>query len=166
MKNNSKNNNLETAVFGAGCFWGVEARFSKVKGVAKTTVGYAGGTKEKPTYEDVLTKKTGHAEVVKVEFDPNAVSFEVLLTAFFEFHDPTTLDRQGPDVGSNYRSIILYTSEAQKQAAEKFIAKLEKEKIFTSPIVTEIKPLDAFWPAEEYHQQYFDKNSGKSACRI
>jgi peptide-methionine (S)-S-oxide reductase len=166
MKNNSKKTKLATAVFGAGCFWGVESRFLKVKGVAKTTVGYAGGTKENPTYEDVLTKKTGHAETVKIEYDPKIVSYDDLLAIFFKFHDPTTLDRQGPDVGSNYRSLILFASEEQRQAAEKFIAKLEKEKMFASPIVTEIRPLEKFWPAEEYHQKYFEKNQDKSHCRI
>jgi len=166
MKNNSKNQNLETAVFGAGCFWGVEARFAKVKGVVKTTVGYAGGTKENPTYEDVLTKKTGHAETVKIEYDPKIVSYDDLLAVFFKLHDPTTPNRQGPDVGSNYRSLILSVGEEQKQAAEKFIAKLEKEKMFASPIVTEIQPLEKFWPAEEYHQKYFEKHSGESSCYI
>ena len=159
-------NNIETAVFGAGCFWGVEARFAKVKGVISTEVGYAGGEKESPTYEDVLTKKTGHAEVVKIEFDPEIVSYEELLSILFKFHDPTILDRQGPDIGSNYRSLILYTSDAQKKAAEKYIEKLERDHTFASPIVTEIKPLEKFWPAEVYHQKYFVKNSGKSACRI
>jgi len=165
MKNNSEKK-FETAIFGAGCFWGVEARFLKVKGVAETTVGYAGGTKENPTYEEVLTKKTGHAEAVKIEYDPKIVSYDDLLAVFFKLHDPTTQDRQGPDIGSNYRSLVLYTSEAQKQAAEKYVKKLESDKNFANPIVTEIKPFDVFWPAEEYHQKYFEKNSGKSSCHI
>ena len=166
MKNNFKNEKLETAVFGAGCFWGVEARFAKVEGVMETTVGYAGGEKENPTYEDVLTKKTGHAEVVKIEFDPKVVSYEELLSILFKFHDPTTLNRQDPDVGSNYRSVILYIDQNQKNSSEKFVKKLEKEKIFAGSIVTEIKSLKKFWPAEEYHQKYFAKNPSKSACHI
>ena len=164
MKNNSEIK-LETAVFGGGCFWGVEARFSKVKGVTSVVSGYAGGTKENPTYEDVLTGRTGHAEAVKIEFDPSVVTFQDLLVVFFNFHDPTTLNRQGPYVGTNYRSLILYADDDQKNTAEAFVKKMEKEKAYSRPITTEIKPLEKFWPAEEYHQKYFEKHQGGS-CHI
>lgn len=161
-----KNENLETAVFGGGCFWGIEAAFAKLKGVESTAVGYAGGTKENPTYEDVLTKKTGHAETVKIEYDPKIISYQELLSVSFTLHDPTTLNRQGAVAGSQYRSIILYVDDAQKKDAEKFIGKLSAGKIFANPIVTEVKPLDVFYPAEKYHQKYFEKNSNKSHCLI
>jgi len=145
------------ATFAAGCFWGVEAVFRQVKGVTSTTVGYTGGSFENPTYEDVCTDKTGHAEAVEVEFDPTQVSYEELLTVFFENHDPTTLNRQGPDVGTQYRSAVFYHAPEQMAAATAMKEKLEKSGHYKKPIVTEITPASKFYRAEEYHQQYLEK---------
>lgn len=156
---------LETATFGAGCFWGVEDLFGKVKGVKETTVGYMGGTMEHPTYEDVCTNRTGHAEVCQVRFDPSEVSYEKLLEAFWNMHDPTTMNRQGPDVGSQYRSAIFTHSPEQQTAAETSKAALEASKKYLGPIVTQIMPATAFWPAEDYHQDYMMKHPG-AACPI
>jgi peptide-methionine (S)-S-oxide reductase len=148
----------ETATFGAGCFWHVEAEFFKVKGVTKTTVGYMGGTLKNPRYEDVCTHQTGHAEVVQVEFDPSIASYEDLLEIFFKMHDPTSLNKQGPDVGDQYRSVIFYHGEEQKKKALLAKEKLEKSGKFDRPIVTEISEASKFYPAEEYHQKYLMKN--------
>jgi len=156
---------MEKATFGAGCFWGVEAAFRQVKGVLSTAVGYAGGHHANPTYEDVCSDETGHAEVVQVEFDPAQVSYDDLLNVFWENHDPTTLNRQGPDVGTQYRSVILYHNPAQKGAAEASKAALAKSGKFRRPIVTEIVAAPEFWRAEDYHQQYLEKR-GLSHCRI
>lgn len=156
---------MEKATFGAGCFWGVEAAFRQVKGVTSTAVGYMGGTLKNPSYEDVCTDKTGHAEVVQVEFDPSQVSYEELLRVFWENHDPTTLNRQGPDVGMQYRSVIFYHTPEQKTAAEASKAALGGSGRFRRPIVTEIVPATDFWRAEEYHQQYLEKR-GLAHCRI
>jgi peptide-methionine (S)-S-oxide reductase len=153
----------EKATFGAGCFWGVEETFRKLKGVISSTVGYAGGTKENPSYEDVCTDETGHAEVVEVEFDPSQISYEQLLDVFWSSHNPTTLNRQGPDVGTQYRSVIFYHSPEQKAAAEK--SKAEKASQFPRPIVTQIEPAPRFWRAEEYHQRYLEKR-GQSHCAV
>jgi peptide-methionine (S)-S-oxide reductase len=153
----------EKATFGAGCFWGVEETFRKLKGVISTTVGYAGGNKDNPSYEDVCTDATGHAEVVQVEFDPSQISYLQLLDVFWSNHNPTTLNRQGPDVGTQYRSVIFYHSSEQKAAAEK--SKAEKAVKFTRPIVTQIEPVPKFWRAEEYHQRYLEKR-GQSHCAI
>jgi peptide-methionine (S)-S-oxide reductase len=153
----------EKATFGAGCFWGVEETFRKLKGVISTSVGYAGGNKETPTYEDVCTDKTGHAEVVEVEFDPSQIDYGQLLDVFWSSHNPTTLNRQGPDVGTQYRSVIFYHSPEQKAAAEK--SKTEKAAKFPRPIVTQIEPAPKFWRAEEYHQRYLEKR-GQSHCAI
>jgi peptide-methionine (S)-S-oxide reductase len=153
----------EKATFGAGCFWGVEETFRKLKGVISTTVGYTGGNKDNPSYEDVCTDETGHAEVVEVEFDPSQVSYHQLLDVFWSNHNPTTLNRQGPDVGTQYRSVIFYHSSEQKAAAEK--SKAEKAVKFTRPIVTQIEPVPKFWRAEEYHQRYLEKR-GQSHCAI
>ena len=153
----------EKATFGAGCFWGVEETFRKLKGVTATAVGYAGGTKPNPSYEDVCTDKTGHAEVVEVEFDPSQISYEQLLDVFWSNHNPTTLNRQGPDVGTQYRSVIFYHSPEQKAAAEK--SKIEKSTKFPRPIVTQIEPAPKFWRAEEYHQRYLEKR-GQAHCAI
>lgn len=166
MENNSENKKIETAVFGGGCFWCLEASFAKLKGVGSVISGYAGGVKLDPTYEEVSSGQTGHAEVVKIEYDPIEISFEDLLTVFFAMHNPTTLNRQGADAGTQYRSIILYTSEDQKKESEAFIKKLSAEKVFDQPIVTEIKPLEKFYPAEEYHQRYFEKNPSQAYCQI
>ena len=146
----------EKATFGAGCFWGVEAEFSKVEGVVDATVGYSGGALENPTYKDVCSGTTGHAEVVEVEYDPSKVSYEELLEVFWENHDPTTLNRQGPDVGTQYRSAIFFHTPEQEAAAR--ASKEQAQDRFKTPIVTEITPAAEFYRAEEYHQRYFEKN--------
>ena len=148
---------LETATFGGGCFWHVEDDFRKLEGVVSTRVGYEGGTKPEPTYADVCSNQTGHIEVVQVEFDPSRISYERLLDAFFQMHDPTSMDRQGPDAGTQYRSVIFYHSPEQKKTAEEFRHRAEKNGRFTRPVVTVIAPASTFWKAEEYHQQYYEK---------
>jgi peptide-methionine (S)-S-oxide reductase len=153
----------EKATFGAGCFWGVEIEFRNVPGVVDTAVGYEGGTLPNPTYEDVCSHTTGHAEVVQVEFDPEEVSYDQLLDVFWDVHDPTQVNRQGPDIGSNYRSVIFFHSpEQQEQALE---SKARVQARFDRPIATEISPASDFWRAEEYHQQYLVKR-GLATCRI
>lgn len=161
---NTSSSHYETAVLGGGCFWCLDAQYRLVNGVHGVISGYAGGTRPNPSYEQVCTGSTGHAEVVRVEFDPSVVSYEDLLRKFFHAHDPTTLNRQGPDEGTQYRSIILYKDEAQKAAAEK--VKAEAQNDWPDPIVTEIKPLQAFYPAEDYHQDYFAKNPTQGYCRL
>ena len=156
---------MEKATFAAGCFWGVEAAFRQVKGVAATTVGYTGGSFKEPTYKDVCSGRTGHAEAVEVEYDPSRVSYEELLVVLWEVHDPTTLNRQGPDVGTQYRSAIFYHSPEQKAAAVASKAQLQHSGRFKGPIVTEIAPVSQFYRAEDYHQQYFEKR-GLSSCKI
>jgi peptide-methionine (S)-S-oxide reductase len=156
---------METATFGAGCFWGVEETFRQLPGVKETAVGYMGGHLERPTYEDVCTDRTGHAEVVQVVFDPAVVSYETLLRVFFDNHNPTTLNRQGPDIGTQYRSAVFYESEAQRAQAEAVKAELQASGRFPRPIVTEITPATNFWLAEDYHQQYLAKR-GLSHCQI
>ena len=157
---------LQKATFGAGCFWGVEAEFRQLpKGVVSTAVGYEGGTMKNPTYRDVCTDRTGHAEVVEVEYDPEKVSYEDLLKVFWENHDPTTLNRQGPDVGKQYRSVIFYHTPEQQAAALASKEKLEKSGKYRRPIVTEIVPATTFYRAEEYHQQYLEKR-GLSSCKF
>ena len=156
---------MEKATFGAGCFWGVEETFRKIKGVASTAVGYTGGTLANPTYEDVCTHKTGHAEVVQVEFDPSQVSYEELLSVFFQNHDPTTLNRQGPDVGTQYRSAVFYHTPEQKTAAEAAKEKLQASGRYKRAIVTEITPAPTFHRAEEYHQRYVEKH-GRTHCSL
>ena len=148
---------MEKATFAAGCFWGVEAAFRKVKGVVSTTVGYTGGNTKNPTYKEVCTDRTGHAEAVLVEYDPSQISYEDLLKVFWEVHDPTQLNRQGPDVGTQYRSAIFYDSSEQQAAATASKERLEKSGRYKRSIVTEIIPASEFWRAEEYHQQYFVK---------
>ncbi|HOQ19281.1 MAG: peptide-methionine (S)-S-oxide reductase MsrA [Methanothermobacter thermautotrophicus] len=148
----------EKATFGAGCFWGVEDAFRKVKGVVSTRVGYMGGHLENPTYEDVCTGLTGHAEVVEVTFDPDVVGYRDLLDVFWSIHDPTTLNRQGPDVGEQYRSVIFYHSDEQRRAAIESRRRLEESGRFRDRIVTAIEPAGTFYEAEEYHQQYLEKN--------
>jgi peptide-methionine (S)-S-oxide reductase len=147
------------ATFGAGCFWCVEDVFRQVKGVKSTTVGYAGGWKENPTYEEVCTDTTGHAEVVKVEYDPETISYKELLDVFWRSHDPTTLNRQGPDIGTQYRSVIFYYSKEQEMAARQTKSELENSSQSPKRIVTEILPAGEFYEAEEYHQQYYEKCS-------
>lgn len=155
----------EKATFGAGCFWGVESTFRNIEGVTDVTVGYAGGKTENPTYDDVCSDATGHAEVVQVEFDPAIISYEKLLDVFWSSHNPTTLNRQGPDVGTQYRSVIFYHSPEQRAAAEASKAALEKSGKFRSPIVTAIEPAPKFYRAEEYHQRYLEKR-GRTHCAI
>jgi peptide-methionine (S)-S-oxide reductase len=153
----------EKATFGAGCFWGVEIEFRNVPGVVDTAVGYEGGTLPNPTYEDVCSHTTGHAEVVQVEFDPEEVSYDQLLDVFWDVHDPTQVNRQGPDVGSNYRSVIFFHSTEQEEQALESKARVQAR--FDRPIATEISPASDFWRAEEYHQQYLVKR-GLATCRI
>ena len=148
---------MEKATFGAGCFWGVEAAIRKIEGVASTTVGYAGGSFKDPTYEDVCSGKTGHAEVVQVEYDPSKVSYEELLRVFWNIHDPTTLNRQGPDIGTQYRSVVLFHNPEQEAAATASKQKLQSSGRYRKSIVTEITPALEFYRAEDYHQQYFEK---------
>lgn len=155
----------ERATFAAGCFWGVESAFRQVPGVVDTAVGYTGGNLANPTYEDVCTDRTGHAEAVRVEFDPAKVTYEKLLDVFWENHDPTTRNRQGPDVGTQYRSAIFFHGPEQERAASESKARLEKSGKFRRPIVTEIVPEKEFWRAEEYHQRYLEKR-GLAHCRI
>jgi peptide-methionine (S)-S-oxide reductase len=147
----------EKAMFGAGCFWGIESAFRKVEGVVDAAVGYAGGSTENPTYREVCTDQTGHAEVVQVEYDPTRVSYDQLLDVFWTIHDPTTLNRQGPDVGTQYRSVIFHYSPEQEAAAKASRAKLETSRKHRRPIVTQIMPAPAFHRAEEYHQRYLEK---------
>lgn len=151
---------MEKATFGAGCFWGVEEAFRRIKGVTSTVVGYAGGKTENPTYEEVCTDKTGHAEVIEIEFDPSKITFDDLLAVFFQIHDPTTKNRQGPDVGSQYRSVIFYHSPKQKNSAEAYVQQLNLSGRYNGPIVTEILPAGPFYLAEEYHQKYHEKHGG------
>jgi peptide-methionine (S)-S-oxide reductase len=155
----------ETALFGAGCFWGVEEAFRTTLGVIGTAVGYAGGKEDHPTYEQVCSDLTGHAEVVEVKFDPKIISYDKLLNIFFTSHNPTTRNRQGPDIGSQYRSVIFFTTPAQEKEAHAKIAILEKSDRWSSPIVTHVEAAPTFWPAEEYHQKYLLKQ-GKTSCHI
>ena len=160
----------EIAVFGGGCFWCTEAVFGELRGVVSVMPGYAGGPATEggkaPTYEQVSTGMTGHAEVTKIEFDPSQIKFNDLLTVFFATHDPTTLNRQGADVGTQYRSIVLYTSDTQKRDAEAFIKKLHDSDPGGKPVVTEVKPLEAFYPAEDYHRNYFKNNPNQPYCQL
>jgi len=155
----------EKAIFGAGCFWGVEAEFRQVKGVVSTAVGFSGGSYQNPSYRDVCTGRTGHAEVVQVIYDPERVSYEDLLKVFWENHDPTTPNRQGPDVGTQYRSAIFYSTPEQEATARASKAQLESSGRYRRPIVTEITPASDFYRAEDYHQQYLEKR-GLSTCNI
>ena len=157
-------NNKETATFGGGCFWCIEAVVQRLKGVEKVVSGYAGGATNNPTYRDICTGSTGHAELVQVTFDPEAISYEDLLTVFMTSHDPTTLDRQGADKGTQYRSVIFYHHSEQKATAEKVIAGLKD--YYKDPIVTELVPLEKFYPAEKYHQDYYNNNSYAGYCRV
>ena len=156
---------MKKATFGAGCFWGVEEAFRNISGVVGTSVGYSGGSVPKPTYERVCTDTTGHAEAVEVEYDPEKVSYDQLLDVFWTIHDPTTPNRQGPDVGSQYRSAIYYHDDEQKAQAEASRQKFATNRRFPRPIVTEITPASTFWPAEEYHQKYLAKR-GRTSCHL
>jgi peptide-methionine (S)-S-oxide reductase len=156
---------MAKAMFGAGCFWGVEAAFRRIDGVTDAAVGYAGGHTEKPSYREVCAGGTGHAEVVEVEYDPNRLPFENLLDAFWEMHDPTQLNRQGPDVGDQYRSVIFFHTPEQQQLATESKMRLEEGGTFARPVVTVIEQAPTFWRAEEYHQRYLEKNRG-AACHL
>ncbi|MCS6832617.1 MAG: peptide-methionine (S)-S-oxide reductase MsrA, partial [Flammeovirgaceae bacterium] len=156
----------EVATFGAGCFWCVEAVFQRLKGVEKVVSGYSGGAIPNPTYEQVCTGTTGHAEVCQITFNPDQIRFEELLEVFWQTHDPTTLNRQGNDVGTQYRSVIFYHTPQQKEIAEKYKKSLDASGVFSKPIVTEISPFTAFYPAESYHQNYFNNNPYQPYCRF
>ena len=157
---------VETAIFAGGCFWCMEPPFEKLPGVREVVSGYTGGAKLNPTYEEVSAGTTGHAEVVQVTFDPRIVAFKDLLDVFFTIHDPTTLNRQGADVGTQYRSAVFYHTPEQKAATEEVIAELGAAKVWNNPIVTEIAPLDVFYPAENYHQEYFARNPYQPYCQV
>jgi len=158
------NKKYELATFGGGCFWCTEAVFKQIDGVVETVVGYSGGDVENPTYEQVCTGTTGHAEVCQVKYDPEKISYKDLLEVFFKTHDPTTLNRQGADVGTQYRSVIFYHNDVQKNLALEYIKKLEREGVYSKPIVTQVEPLKNFYRAEEYHQNYFEKNPYSTYC--
>jgi peptide-methionine (S)-S-oxide reductase len=155
----------EVATFGSGCFWCSEAVFSELRGVAKVEPGYSGGKVANPTYEQVCSNTTGHAEVARVTFDPGVVSYRELLEVFFSTHDPTTKDRQGADEGSQYRSVIFYHDEEQRKAVQEMVAELTLEKVFRNPIVTEVAPFEAFYPAEDYHRDYYRRNPRQPYCQ-
>jgi peptide-methionine (S)-S-oxide reductase len=155
---------FETAVFGGGCFWCTEAIFTRLRGVESVESGYAGGTTENPTYEQVCRGNTGHVEAIKIEFDPSVVSYKDLLNVFFATHNPTTLNQQGNDIGTAYRSAVFYTSEDQRDQVKRFIEQLDNDGTFEDPIVTEVSPLTKFYPAESYHQRYYEQNESKPYC--
>jgi len=155
---------LETATLGAGCFWCVEAVFDDLKGVEDVVSGYSGGHKDNPTYEEVCSESTGHAEVAQIKFDAKELSFHDLLEVFFTVHDPTQLNRQGNDIGTSYRSAIFYHNEEQRRVAEQVIAEITAAGLYDKPIVTEVTPFEKFWPAENYHQEYFANNPSQPYC--
>ncbi len=156
---------MEKATFAAGCFWGVEARFQQLPGVIATAVGYEGGSLASPSYQQVCTDRTGHAEAVEIDFDPSKITYQQLLDEFFALHDPTQLNRQGPDWGTQYRSVVFYHSPEQEKVAKETIARLTAEKRFSKPIATQVVPAETFWRAEEYHQKYLEKR-GAVSCHI
>ncbi len=164
-ESNPKTKHMELATLGGGCFWCTEAVFQMIRGVEKVEPGYAGGTTVNPTYEEVSTGTTGHAEVAQITFDPEVISFREILEIFFGTHDPTQLNRQGADIGTQYRSLILYHNEEQKAVAEQLIRELENEKVYDRPIVTKVEPLKTFYPAEEYHKDYFKKHPKQPYCQ-
>ncbi len=166
MRELAEKRDLKQATFGAGCFWCVEAVFQRLNGVEKVVSGYSGGHLDHPSYERVCSGNTGHAEACQITFDPARITYEELLEVFWKTHDPTTRNRQGNDVGSQYRSVIFYHDEEQKRLAETYKSKLESARIWERPIVTEISPLRNFWPAEEYHQNYFNNNPGQGYCAL
>lgn len=161
-----KERKYEQATFGQGCFWCAEAIFQQIEGVAKVESGYSGGSTLNPTYKDVCTGTTGHAEVIQVTFDPSKVSYDELLEVFWKTHDPTTLNRQGNDVGTQYRSVIFYHNEAQKRKAELYLKQLSDEKVWPNPIVTQIVPFSKFYKAEGYHQNYYQNNPRQAYCQL
>lgn len=159
-------NNFSVATLGTGCFWCTEAVFQQLKGVSKVRSGYSGGATENPTYKEVCTGNTGHAECLHIEFDPTMISFEELLEVFWKTHDPTTLNRQGNDVGTQYRSVVFYHTTEQKEITEKYIQQLTDNKTFSNPIVTTLEPFTVFYPAEDYHTNYFNLNGESSYCQF
>ena len=164
--NNNNNNKIEIATLANGCFWCSEAIFTRLKGVKSVLPGYSGGKVENPSYDEVCTGRTGHAEAAQIEFDPNVISFEKLLDVFWHTHDPTTLNRQGNDVGTQYRSAIFYHNEKQKQIAEKSKRELENKGVYKDPIVTEVAPFKRFYVAEDYHNKYYDQHQDAPYCRF
>ena len=162
----SSSSEKEVVTLGGGCFWCTEAVFNELRAVEKVESGYSGGNVEKPSYEDVCTGTTGHAEVVQVTFDPKVISYKELLQVFFTLHDPTTLNRQGADVGTQYRSVIFYQNEKQRMVAEDVIKEVNGSKIWKRPVVTELSPLKDFYKAEDYHQEFFQKNQQSSYCQV
>lgn len=156
----------DTATFGTGCFWCTEAIFQQLEGVEKVTSGYSGGTVPNPTYEEVCSKTTGHAECLNIMYDPKKISFDELLEIFWQTHDPTTLNRQGADVGTQYRSVVFYHNEEQMTKTAKYKAELDKSGAFDNPIVTTLEPFTVFYPAEEYHQNYYNSNTGQGYCQF
>ncbi len=166
MSDKAPNPSLALATFGNGCFWCTEAIFTRINGVSHVQSGYSGGQTENPTYREVCTGQTGHAEVVQITFDPSVVSFESLLRVFFATHDPTTLNRQGNDVGTQYRSVIFYHNAEQQADAERIIKLLEEAQVFAKPIVTEVQPFKKFFPAEDYHNQYFASHGHEPYCQL
>ena len=156
---------MEITTLGGGCFWCIEAVFARLNGISKAISGYAGGHTKDPTYQQICTGKTGHAEGVQITFIPEILSFREILNIFFVLHDPTTLNRQGADVGTQYRSVIFYHTETQRATADQVIREMDAAKMFDGPIVTEVTSLDRFYPAEEYHQRYYERNSGMGYCR-
>lgn len=163
---NAQKNLYQTATLGMGCFWCTEAIFQNLKGVISVMPGYAGGHVKNPSYEEVCQGNTGHTEVAQIIFDPNQISFQEILQVFFQVHDPTSLNRQGEDVGFQYRSVIFYHNDEQKKIAESIKEKLNEEKVFEKPVVTAIEPFSNFYPAEDYHRNYFRRNSDKPYCQI
>ncbi len=157
---------LEIAVFGGGCFWCTEAVFSHLKGVKGVMPGYSGGTVKDPSYEDVCNGNTGHIECIRIEFDPSVISYSDLLAVFFSTHDPTTPNRQGNDIGTQYQSAVFYANEAQRKAAEAFIQELNEKKAYDKPVVTLIRPLEAFYEAEDYHRKYYETHKDQRYCQI
>jgi len=162
----NKSNNLEIATLGGGCFWCLEAIYTELKGVDKVVSGYSGGNKGNPSYQEVSQGNSGHAEVVQITFDPHVVSYDDLLRIFFTIHDPTTLNRQGADIGPQYRSVIYYHDQSQRDSAERIMAVVAGEKIWSDPIVTQIEPFTDFFIAEEYHQDYFKRNPNQGYCQV
>lgn len=165
-KDSTITSNIDTATFGAGCFWCVEAQFQMLEGVIKVESGFSGGAVKNPSYKEVCTGTTGHAEVCRITFDTTKISYEEMLAAFWQTHDPTQMNRQGNDIGTQYRSVIFYHNEKQKQLAELYKKKLNDEKVYNAPVVTEISPVTAFYKAEDYHQNYYSQNGNESYCQF
>lgn len=163
---NQKSDRTEVATLGGGCFWCLEPAYADLQGVEDVVVGYSGGSVPEPSYEQVCTGRTGHAEVVQVKFDPQVISYREILEVFFSIHDPTTLNRQGADVGTQYRSVIFYHDDEQRQVAQELMQELEEEGVWDDPIVTQLVPFEDFYKAEDYHQEYYKKNPNQGYCRV